>query len=106
MNAACTLADPKPDGHQESFNSVRAPYLPSCRAESGCGGALGPPQPACLLACRWSGEEHLATPVPTAVSTCSVLVQVQRKLIIALVLALLFMVVEVVGGIMANRCAS
>ena len=29
--------------------------------------------------------------------------QVQRKLILALVLALCFMVVEVVGGIMANR---
>ena len=32
--------------------------------------------------------------------------QVQRKLIAALVLAVLFMVVEVAGGIIANRCAA
>jgi Co/Zn/Cd efflux system component len=32
-----------------------------------------------------------------------ILLQVQRKLIIALVLALLFMIVEVVGGVLANR---
>ena len=33
----------------------------------------------------------------------AVLLQMQRKLISALILALLFMIVEVVGGVLANR---
>ena len=40
---------------------------------------------------------------PAAVFTQTVHMQVQRKLIIALILALCFMVVEVVGGVLANR---
>lgn len=37
--------------------------------------------------------------------TCSALPQTQRKLIIALVIAFLFMIVEVVGGIYAHSLA-
>ena len=73
-NGVCQLAD-GPTKSQKDANNVRCFH----RAPAQCAAQ--------------------ATLTEQAVAT----VQVQRKLILALILALCFMVVEVVGGIMANR---